>query len=44
MFDRENLVNTLRMAPFRSVSLREFDGDLDHPSRDFESIYAIAIK
>jgi hypothetical protein len=44
MFDRENLVNTLKKAPFHEVSLRAFDEALDLKKRDFESIYAIAIK
>lgn len=44
MFDEENLVNTLKKAPFSSVGLREFDECLDLKSRDFESIYALAIK
>lgn len=44
MFDEENLVNTLRKAPFSSVGLRKFDETLDLKSRDFESIYAVAIK
>jgi predicted SAM-dependent methyltransferase len=44
MFDSENLVNTLKKAPFRKVVLREFDEGLDLKSRDFESIYASAIK
>ena len=44
MFDSENLINTLKKAPFRKVVLREFDEGLDLKSRDFESIYASAIK
>lgn len=44
MFDEENLVNTLKKVPFSSVALRSFDGSLDLESRDFESIYALAIK
>jgi SAM-dependent methyltransferase len=44
MFDSENLVKTLSMAPFTQVSLRDFDESVDLKSRDFESIYAIAIK
>ena len=44
MFDSENLVNTLSIAPFKNISLRDFDENLDLKSRDFESIYAIAIK
>jgi predicted SAM-dependent methyltransferase len=44
MFDEENLVNTLKRAPFASVELRNFDKCLDLKCRDFESIYAVAIK
>ena len=44
MFDSENLVKTLSMAPFTQVSLRDFDESIDLKLRDFESIYAIAIK
>jgi len=44
MFDRENLVNTLRKAPFDHIRLREFDSKLDDEARDFESIYASAFK
>lgn len=44
MFDSENLVKTLSLAPFTEVSLRDFDESVDLKSRDFESIYAIAIK
>jgi len=44
MFDEENLVNTLKKAPFSSVSLRGFDRRLDLESRDLQSIYAVAVK
>jgi ribosome modulation factor len=44
MFDAENLVNTLKKAPFNRVTLRGFDSGIDLKSRDFESIYASAIK
>lgn len=44
MFDQENLINTLNSAPFKSVRLRDFDKNLDLKIRDFESIYAIALK
>jgi SAM-dependent methyltransferase len=44
MFDTENLINTLKKVPFTHVALREFDPRLDSESRDYESIYAIAIK
>jgi len=43
MFDEENLVNTLKKT-FVSVELRGFDDCIDLKSRDFESIYAVAIK
>jgi predicted SAM-dependent methyltransferase len=44
MFDKENLINILKKIPFKIVNLRDFDESLDMKSRDFESIYAIAIK
>lgn len=44
MFDPENLINTLRMAPFADVNLRNFDESLDLKARYSESIYAKAIK
>ena len=44
MFDEENLVNTLKLAPFAKVNLRTFDASLDKSRRDFTSIYASAIK
>jgi predicted SAM-dependent methyltransferase len=44
LFDKENLINTIGQSPFTSVKLREFDPKLDLHERDFESIYAIAIK
>ena len=44
MFDSENLVKTLSLLPFTKVSLRDFDVSVDLKSRDFESIYAIAVK
>lgn len=44
MFDPENLVNTLKKAPFSDVRLRQFDPTLDMESRDHESIYASAQK
>ena len=44
MFDEENLVNTLKLAPFTKVNLRTFDDRLDKSRRDFTSIYALAIK
>tara|TARA_A100001015_G_C14754240_1_gene618800 strand:+ start:139 stop:786 length:648 start_codon:yes stop_codon:yes gene_type:complete len=44
LFDKENLINTLKKIPFSSVDLRNFDKNLDSKARDSESIYAIAIK
>lgn len=44
MFDEENLINTLSKAPFEDVHLRDFNEATDLKSRDFESVYAIAIK
>jgi glycosyltransferase involved in cell wall biosynthesis len=44
LFDEQNLQNTLRIANFSNVKLREFDPTLDYLERDFESIYAEAIK
>lgn len=44
LFDQENLQNTLRLAPFKVVTLRQFDESLDMDERDFESIYALAVK
>lgn len=44
MFDPDNLINTLKKAPFSDVRLRRFDESLDLKERDFESLYAIAIK
>lgn len=44
LFDKENLINTLKKIPFKKVELRTFDESIDMKSRHFESIYAIAIK
>lgn len=44
MFDEENLINTLIKAKFSNARLRNFDKSIDLMSRDFESIYALAIK
>lgn len=44
MFDKENLINVLKKINFKTVNLRDFDESLDMKSRDFNSIYAIAIK
>jgi predicted SAM-dependent methyltransferase len=44
MFDEENILCVLTKAGFREVKLRDFDNLLDLKERDFESIYAEAIK
>lgn len=44
MFDAENLVHILAAKGFREVRLRAFDPALDSAERDFESIYAEAVK
>ncbi|MCX6762600.1 MAG: methyltransferase domain-containing protein [Candidatus Moranbacteria bacterium] len=44
MFDKENLIYLLKSAGFSTVRSREFDPNLDLEERDFESIYAEAIK
>lgn len=44
LFDEENLVNTLKKAGFSTVKLRDFDSSIDRLERDYESIYAHAIK
>ena len=44
LFDKENLINTLKKIPFKKVELRNFDKSLDNKARDLESIYAAAIK
>lgn len=44
MFDEVNLLNLLRKAGFSNVQLRDFNPTLDSIGRDFESIYAIALK
>ena len=44
MFDEENILYILTKAGFRDVKLRCFDNLLDLKERDFESIYAEAIK
>jgi predicted SAM-dependent methyltransferase len=44
LFDEENLVNTLKKAPFRDVRIRIFDSSLDLLARDYQSIYASATK
>jgi len=44
MFDEENILCILAKAGFREVKLRCFDNSLDLEERDYESIYAEAIK
>lgn len=44
MFDEENLIYILKSKGFKNVQLREFDSNLDLKERDFESIYAEAVK
>ena len=44
MFDKVNLLNLLRKAGFSNVQLRDFNPALDSIERDFESIYAVALK
>jgi len=44
MFDKENLINTIKKGGFNNVQLREFDPLLDLKARDFESIYAVGYK
>lgn len=44
LFDEENLINLLKLKGFQNVKLRNFEPGLDMEARDFESIYAEAIK
>ena len=44
MFDRENLINSLKQVPFSEVALREFDPTIDPFERRDDSIYAVATK
>ena len=44
LFDEENLIKTLRKGGFVDVKMRSFDPDVDLIERDFESIYAVAVK
>lgn len=44
MFDKENLINTLKLSPFKNVEIRNFDQTIDKKRRQRESIYASAIK
>lgn len=44
MFDQENLLHLLGQAGFAQVQARSIDPGVDRPERDYESIYASAIK
>jgi hypothetical protein len=44
MFDEENIINILKMCDFNSVDFRDFDDEIDHLDRDFESMYVQAFK
>ena len=44
LFDSENLMSHFRLAGFAAPRLRLFDPSLDIQNRDFESIYAVAVK
>ncbi len=44
LFDEENLINIIKKSGFKKVSLRSFDKSIDLKDRDYESIYALAIK
>lgn len=44
LFDEENLLKILLQSGFQKVSMSLFDPKLDLKYRDFESIYAVAIK
>jgi predicted SAM-dependent methyltransferase len=44
MFDEENIVNILKMCDFNSVDFRDYDAEIDHQDRDFESMYVQAFK
>lgn len=44
MFDEENLLFLLRAAGFTDVRTRPMDPNLDRQERDFESLYAEAVK
>ena len=44
MFDEENLINTIKLSPFKNVVLRGFDSNIDIEKRKRESIYASATK
>ena len=44
LFDQEGLIKNLSEQKFSEVKKRSFDPLLDKKERDYESIYAIAIK
>lgn len=44
MFDIENLLRILELTKFPNVRQRRFDPILDMKEREFESIYAEAVK
>lgn len=44
MFDENSLLSMLARAGFRNVRLRAFDPSLDMAERDYQSIYAHAVK
>lgn len=44
MFDKENLINLLRKAGFGNASISNYDERYDIAIRDWESIYAVAVK
>jgi predicted SAM-dependent methyltransferase len=44
LFDQESLVTRLAQAGFKDVKARDFDESIDLPEREFESIYAEAVK
>lgn len=44
MFDSENLIKILQNNGFKQARLRDFDCSIDLIDRDFESIYAEAVK
>lgn len=44
MWDAESLLNILGILGFKDAKLRDFDGSIDRVERNYESIYAVAIK
>jgi len=44
LFDQDSLLERMREAGFVDVSARSFDASIDLPEREFESIYAQALK